>query len=505
MSVRSRTETLRLLAVNQWRVAVRRFKSQQSWFVRVVIGFMLFYAAFILLVTGMYLGRFTREILPGVSPLDLVNRYLLAAFVSLFFIRFLFQKTPRLQIRPYLHLPFDRRRLVGFFQASSLFSIHNYYPLLFFVPFWWNYVWDPAPGWGAVFWLAGVVLLLLGSHFANLFVRSLLRSHAAWLYAIMALFSVVVFVDEALGYAMQQEVSEYIFRQVLRSDATSILLLSSWALLMFLASTFMLVRSMQRPPEVRRSKAPTYGGIRMPAAWGLTGELVRLELLLMWRNRRPRHYVLISLLFSTLYLLFMLGSGEAFGGLAFAALLGLFASGGLVLNYGQLMFGWDSSYYSALMTRNIPFRKLVKAKLIVLQGSCVVLFLISLPLFLWLRPEYTALHVAFLFYNAGITTVLVMDLAVRNREAVDIERSGGFFNYEGFSIRHWLWFIPTALPPVLFMMAMSARPALGLVILASAGFTSILLTDVWTRYFAGSLRARKHEMLTGFRRQSTMP
>ena len=109
------------------------------------------------------------------------------------------------------------------------------------------------------------------------------------------------------------------------------------------------------------------------------------------------------------------------------------------------------------------------------------------------------LHFTFLFYNAGITSVLILELASRNKQAINIGKSGGFFNYEGFSAKHWLWFIPTALPPVLFMMAMSDRAQLALIILATLGFVSVLLSDAWTRYFARGLTIRKHDMLEGFR------
>ncbi len=162
------------------------------------------------------------------------------------------------------------------------------------------------------------------------------------------------------------------------------------------------------------------------------------------------------------------------------------------------MFGWDSTFYPALVSRNVSFPVMVRAKVIVLQLSCLLMFVMSLPLFIWLRPDLVALHFAFLFYNAGITTILVMELATRNRQRVDIGRSGGFFNYEGFSARHWLWFIPTALPPVLFLQAMHNAPRTGLTILAVAGLAGVLTTGLWTRYFSGGLKSRKHGMLDGF-------
>ena len=488
-----------ILARNQFRVSLRQMQTQQGWFMRIVMAVMMAYTAFILLTLGFFFDRFSIQLLPGEDPVQIVNRSLLAAFISLFFIRFLFQRTPRMKIVPYLHLPVHRGRLVAFFQAASLLSIHNFYPLLFFLPFWLRYVVAEGSPMGHLMWIGAVFLLILAFHFSNLLLRGILRQRAGLFYIWMSLFIVTAFADEAAGIGMQQRVSEFLFSRILTGDFLSLSLLAAFSLFVIIASTISLMRSIREPEgSGEAASSSRVRSFNVPEEWGLLGHLVRIELLLMWRNRRPRHYLFISLLFSTLYLVFMLSAGSALGGGAFAAFLGLFASGGFALNYGQLMFGWDSTHYTAYVSRNVPFHRLVAAKAIVLQASCLLLFLISLPLFIWLRPELVPLHFAFLFYNAGITVILILELATRNSQRVDIGRSGGFFNYEGFSARHWLWFIPTALPPVLFMQSMHATPRLGLTILALCGLLGLMTTHWWTRYFAAGLLARKHIMLEGF-------
>jgi len=468
---------------------------------RIVIAVMMAYTAFILLTLGFFFDRFSHELWPGEASVDIVNRSLLAGYVSLFFIRFLFQKTPRMKIVPYRHLPLRRRDIVLFFQSASLLSIHNFYPLLFFIPFWMKYVVADAPMSGHLMWIVAVLMLIVASHFANLLLRSVLKRRAGLFYIWMTLFIVTAFIDETAGIGLQQRLSIFLFDRLLQGDGLSLALLGSFTLFVFTASTVVLYRSVRGFDQEAAVPQERVRSFPVPEEWGLLGQLFRMEILLMWRNRRPRHYLLVSLLFSTLYLVFMLSSGNVFGGAAFGALLGLFASGGFALNYGQLMFGWDSTHYPAMVTRNVPFATMVRAKVILLQLSCAVLFVVTLPMFLWLRPDWVPLHFAFLFYNAGITSILVMELASRNKQRVDIGRSGGFFNYEGFSAKHWLWFIPTALPPVLFLQVMHGQPRFALVALATLGLISLLFTRGWTRYFARGLRARKHVMLEGFGRR----
>ena len=491
--------TYRLLTRNQWRTFFRALKARQNLFVWAVFAVMGLYVSFTLIVLGLYFDLFASRLAPGHLPVALVNAYALPAFFGLFTLRFLFQKTPSLKLRPYLHLPIARSRLVRFFQATSLLSLHNVYPLLFFAPFWGRYVLGTYPSAGAAAWLAGVVCALVASNFANLLIRSVLTRHETRFLLTMGGFLTLVYLDERFGYHLAQTASTALFDALLHDSTAALLLVLAFPVWLAAASHRMLLQRLRTEERLRPARRNTW---RLP--WlenaGPVGQLLLLEARMMWRNRRPRHYLLISLLFSTLYLLFFLANPAVKDGFILGAVIGLFASGGFVLNYGQLMFSWESSYFDGLLARNVSPGKLILAKLLLLQGSCLALFLLSLPLFLWFRPDLLGLHAAFLFYNAGVTTVVVMTLALRNRRPVDASKSGGFFNYEGFSAAHWLWFVPTALPPTLFLFFFRHAPQSGLIILGALGLASLLLVRLWVAYFASRFARHKYAMAEGFRR-----
>jgi hypothetical protein len=392
---------------------------------------------------------------------------------------------------------------VVFFQASSLLTVHNVYPLVFFIPFWFTYVGPEHSAISGSLWLASVLLLLGASHFGNLVLRSLLARRAAWFYPLIVLLVLVAIIDETSGNGMTTTLSAHLFGQILSGDPLSFGLTSGVFVVLAVWSSLLLHRTLRQPLASEVSAVVKRSRFRVPARYGMAGQLLHLELLLMWRNRRPRHYLILSLMFSTMYLVVMMATERAYGGVIFDGLIGLFASGGLALNYGQLMFSWDSRHFDGILARNISMKQVVRAKLLLLQFSCLVLFIISLPLFLWFKPELLVVHFAFLLYNAGITTILVMELASRNVNPVDIAQSGSFFNYEGFSAKHWLWFIPTALPPTLFMLAVKDHLITGLVVLSSIGFISLLATDMWTSYFSKALTRRKYSMAEGFRNHAS--
>ena len=69
---------------------------------------------------------------------------------------------------------------------------------------------------------------------------------------------------------------------------------------------------------------------------------------------------------------------------------------GFLINYGQLMFGWESLYFDGHLARPVHFRHLLWAKLLLLQVSCPVLALICLPFLLVLAPELLVSYSVFL-------------------------------------------------------------------------------------------------------------
>ena len=491
-------EVVRRLAGNHARESVRHFRHQPNPIAWALLGAFALLMAFALVTAGLRFHRIT--ILLGVYvPVTLFNDYLLGLFVSLFGVRFLFQRSPRFRVQPFLHLPIRRWHVVAYFQFSSLFTIHNLYPLLFLVPFWSQYVYPVYPAAGAAFWLLAVVFCLFLSTFLNNWVRSVLTSSELLFIMLACLVWLLVAADTVLGTFVLNDFSIFLFEGLLEGDSMLILLVSALTIFVLILSSFSLynslVRSSFRPIARRRS----WARVERLFGSGPVGALVLLELRMMFRNKRPRHYFLMSVLFSTAYLLFLLINPNTSSGAIFGAIIGLFASGGFALNYGQLMFAWESSFFDGLLVRNAGLTDLVKAKFVLLQASCAILFLFSMPVFALLRPELVPLHVAFLLYNMGVTCVLIMLLAVRNRKRVDIQKGGSFFNYEGFSAIHWFWLLPVAVPPTILLYAMRSEPQVALIVISTVGGISMLGSTLWIDFFSNRLARLRYQMSTGFR------
>lgn len=482
---------------HQWKSFARSFKGKRLWINALVLAPIAIYAIVVLVFMGLYFDKVLALSSKGVPAVSWLNKELLSLFFGMLALRFFFQRSPRMELPPYLHLPIPRRKLLIYHQVASLLTVHNFYPLLFFVPFWIRFfVLGPYSVGASVFWLSGFFLFLLMSHYVNTWIRIFIDRHIKQFLVLVGLLLVIQISDQIVGSNIFSTLSTLVFDGLANENIWILLTLALLTFLSVYASSSALFR------RLKTDIATKTGQKALPEVLTFRNSplrnLVLLELLLMWRNKRSKQYVIISVGVSTAYTALLLSDYNALFGPFMAAVIGLFASGVFALNYGQLMFAWESRYFDGLLARDIRPDQMVLAKFMVLQGSCLVLFLVSLPLFLWLAPRLLLLHVAFLFYNAGVTSMLMLALAVLNRKRVNAAE-GSFFNYQGFSILHWLWIIPTIIPPVTFFYLLEGSPETALSIIALVGLVSMLLAWPWSRLLARYLNRRKYIMALGFR------
>ena len=496
------------LVWNHWKSVRRGFRQKDRWLTLLAIGVMLFNLTIILVFAGTFLDRlldyYYREFKQSysgspVSPAVFVNKYLLEIFMGLFSLRFFLQQGPKMKMQPYLHLPIRREQLVRFFQFFSLLSFHNAIPYLFFIPFTIQFIYLANYGLTGTFaWFGGITLVLLLSHYANNLLRALHKKSSLYYLVTVSVLAILFLLDEVVDMHVLRSFSEIIFGQLLEGNLAFFLLLASCTVTMFIYSSAQIKEQLLTVPSSGNSFRAYQRQITFAPERGQVLNLILLEMKMIWRNKRPKHYFILSIVFALAYIALMLAESHVFNTSAISAVIGIFASGTFALNYGQLMFSWESTHFDGFMTRNIRPEEIIVAKLMILQGSCLVFFLISLPLFVLMSPDLLLLHVTFLFYNAGVTSVLMLALAIRNQRRVNISKSGSFFNYEGFSAMHWLWILPTIIPPALFLYLLQDIDWTALLCIGGAGVISLLLSKQWSQYFTGRFLDRKYMMATGF-------
>ena len=479
------------LLINQWTGFVRSFRSARTRAVSSGQALLALYIALALFSAGFFFDAIFVLNRPAGHQL---NRHLFEMGILLFGLRFFFQRPPRLRLSRYLHLPIRRNRLVRYFQFASLASVYNLFPFFFLVPFSLRHLAGSQPTAGLLMWMTGATLLILITHYANIILRLVFdRSAAGFIFFFLGTAGLQA-LDRLMGWNAISHTSAYVFDSLLQGQLMSFSLLATVFAALVLTSSLVLHRTLRADEKSDTQHLP----LQLPFGRGRLYDLLLLEGKMIARNKRAKQYFIVSIVVSIAYTPLLLSDLNVFVGARWMwTLIGLFASGAFALNYGQLMFAWESTFFDALLTRSIPLRRMVRAKYTLLLLSCIALFLVSLPIFWWMAPDLLPLHVAFLFYNAGITSPLMLVLAVTNQKRVGLS-AGGFFQYEGFSVLHWLWMLPTVAPPAaLLMLPMSTGTAFSLI--AAIGLMGMLLAGVWSQLLGYWLKRRKHRMAAGFR------
>ena len=491
----------RNLLRHQWKGFIRN----PSW-----SGISVAYAIFLVLLALYFLlvlalsGAFIRHLITSqdstADVVRLVNQHLLSGFLLLFLGRLLFQNTPQVNIGPYLHLPISRPALTRFFSFTALFHLHNLLPLAFFIPFWIVNLALDYPAFTSLSWLAAIVAVVGLSNYLVICINLALARRALPVWLLGGGTCGLIALDYWQQWGYTNALSSAVFDSLLGAGGPvlALALLAATGLLFGLTCRLLKDHLHDEAPSEKGFTTRSQSLLDRLAGLGPVGRLMALEIKLAIRNKRPRQILWSSLMFVPLGLInFILLTRGSSDFTFYHYLWGCLLTSGFVINYGQLMFGWESLYFDGHLARPVHFRHLLWAKLLLMQISCPVLALVCLPFLLIFAPELLVTYSVFLLYNIGFSTACMLFFATMNRKRLYISRSS-FFNQEGTSLHHLLVIIPLMVPPAILMLATDFGP----LAIAVGGLLCWTLSPVWVHLLTYRLQKCKYRMAAGFRGRS---
>ena len=243
------------------------------------------------------------------------------------------------------------------------------------------------------------------------------------------------------------------------------------------------------------------GGLEFSALdrFGRLGELIRLEMLQVWRNKRARLFLFMSLLF-VLYPLIFIGE-ETFEVPGFPIIIGLITTGGFTLNYGQLLLSWNSTHFDFILSNNISIKEFFRAKYYLLAGSALLLCSLAIPYAL-VSIEFALVVLTMGLFNAGCTVYVYMFFSNFNSKRID-PNAGGMFNMEGFGGGHYLIMFPILILPMAIYLPFYflGYANLGVFVLAMVGLLGILLRENIIGLAVSQFKGRKYIIAADFRKK----
>lgn len=234
--------------------------------------------------------------------------------------------------------------------------------------------------------------------------------------------------------------------------------------------------------------------------FGSIAPFLQLDLKLIWRNKRPRTTVLLSILFLAYGFIFF--SNPSYKDIpAFYVFAGIFVTGIFMINFGQFIPSWDSNYFGLIHTQNIPFKNYLLSKAGLLTFSVVVLGLLSLPYgyFGW---NIFGIILACILYNVGVNVLVILYAGSFNKKKIDLEKSP-FMNYQGTGAAQWIVGFPLLFIPILcwYGIYKLTNQEIATIALATLGVVGVLLRSFFINKIVLGYQKRKYSTLQGFKQQ----
>ncbi|MBN3036374.1 MAG: hypothetical protein JW861_12380 [Bacteroidales bacterium] len=480
----------------------KEFRRSPAWSrsiaLNIFVGLMMFMLILYLLLLGMFIDKILEELYPGRDPAEVFNGLLLYYLGFELIIRFFMQSLPMLHVESYLHLPIKKRSIVHFVVLKSLTAAGNYLSWLVWFPFAFKVI-APAYGAGpAWIWLAGVILLVLNNNFLATYLKRQLVSRPA-VTGLGGLLLVLAAMADYTGYASLSALSSRLFGLLIRESY--LLLIPAACLVISYALNYRFLRSRMYPDKVRfrkESRIDAIGNIRYLRSMGLTGQLISLELKLIWRHKRIRTIIYMAPIFLGYGLIFY-PQPEYAQMNGFLIFVGIFMTGGMMLNYANYCFGYESNYFDAILAKYRDYERYIRVKYIMAVMIATACWVLTIP-YVFFGIDILIINTVTFLYNLGFLSFVLFWFSTYTRKRMDLSQ-GSVFNYQGVGVTHWLSMLPAFLLPVLIYWPFSAMgvPYAGLIVIAALGLGGLLFYRYLLKLLLAQWMKSRYRMAEGFR------
>lgn len=483
----------------EWKSFIRSASFGQSLGLKIFMAFIAVYFLLSFLVLGIGLYPLLKQFFPEQPPMMVVNNFVVIWLVSELFVRFMMQSLPIMNVKPMMVNNIKRKEMIRFVLWKSLFSFYNLLTPIVVIPFGiWCITQGDYTALQTIAWIVAMLSLVASANYANFLLKKKfadnLKALIPYLVVAVALagleyfevFKISTFIGELITW-----IFKYPF-------LTLIPVLIAYGLYRwnfnYLKHNFYLDSGLKG----KTTKVETTD-LSWTKRFGSIAPFLQLDLKLIWRNKRPKTTVWMSLLFLAYGLIFYPNPTYSVEMPAFMVFVGIFITGIFVINFGQFIPAWDSSYYSMMMSQNIPMRQYLDSKAGLMYFSIVVLALLSTP-YVYFGVNILLLNLACAVYNAGVNVPLILYAGSFNKKRIDLEKSP-VMNYQGTGAAQWILGFPLLLIPIIlwYVVYKFVDQSFATLFLGIIGIIGLLLRNLFMEKIVKAYKAKKHTQISGFK------
>ncbi|MBQ4913444.1 hypothetical protein J8L85_03285 [Maribacter sp. MMG018] len=481
----------------QWKSFFRSPNFGKSLAVKILMGFFAVYMLIVLAAMGVASYFILKDIFPDQSPMWSISQYMIYWILIELFFRYFMQKLPVMDIKPFLTTPVKKSTIAHYILGRSAASIYNLLSLFFFVPFCIVLLFQGYSFLNVSLWLVSIMAIVLGINYINLLIN---KSDKA-LIALGTIIAVLYGLDY-FGLFSVKDFFAPIFHALYAYPITVLVPIALAVLIYYLNYKYLhnkiYLDASLKPKDVQVNASDL--------AWtkklGDMGTFLQLDLKMIWRNKRTKSQVWISLLFVFYGLIFYTQDIYA-EMMPMKAFLGVFMTGIFLSNFGQFIPAWDSSYYSMMMSQNIPLRKYLESKALLISVSVIFMFLLTIP-YVYFGWEALAINFGCALYNLGVNIPVILFFGSFNKKRIELDQSP-FGNMQGTSANQFLIMLPVLIVPILiftlFYYLISVEAAV--IVLSVMGIAGLAMRNFLLDKVTQQYRKKKYGMIAGFKQKNS--
>ena len=428
----------------EWKQYFRSSYWQKNIAINILMVFFALYFVAMFLGLGFGLLFILKEMYPEQDPFVAANGFLFYWIIGDLLMRFFLQKLPVMSVKPLLTLPIKRSTVVNYVLGKSALSFFNFLPLFAIIPFSIMLIGDGYVASEILIWMFALIITVLIINFLNFIIEAFsAESELSFLPII-----VVVSVLFGLNYFEIVPMTTLIGSGFLGIAHHPILILILIAILaLCYGFNFKTLRKKLYLDSSLKTKVTEVNAsdLSWTERFGDIAPFMKLDLKLIWRNKRTKSMAML-LLIGVLYGLFFYPQPMYREMTFMSAFIGIFSTGFFLINFGQFIPAWDSGYYKLLMSQNIKYEQYLRSKFILMVISVVLLFVLGIP-YVYFGYKILIAHFAAAIYNIGVNTHVILWGGSFNRKKIDLDKKAAF-DYQGTGAVQWLIGIPLMLVPM---------------------------------------------------------
>ena len=487
---------LSIFLSHQWLNFWRSRNANKSLALQIILGFFYLLIFIEIAALGIALPFLLKEKLPTTNPISIYTSYLIYYFLIGLLARFQFQELPWLSIQPYLTQNIQRKYMLRFLNARSLIHFINFLPIFVFIPFTIVVVFPAHGAIAAICFCIALFALVLNNHFLNMYIKRKTVNNAWFFFAILVFIAALKGLDY-LKLLSFEKASSSLFLSILHYPLLCLIPVAL-AIFVFIVNNRYLKSHLYIEELVLEKKRKEGKSFAFLDRLGDIGEMISLDLKLIFRNKRPKSVVILSAVL-LLYGFMFYPKYVATGNFAMLFFFALMIIGIFIANYGQFLFSWQSSHFDGMMTYNTNMYQYIKAKFSLFLTVCTLQLLIA-SFYGLLSWRLVPIQLAAYLYSVGVNSFVTIYVSTYNYKYIDLRKSASM-NFQGIGVMQWLQSLAITFGPALlfFLLNLFAGFWYAVIIVSLPGIIGLVFHEAIIIWLVKQFNFRKHKILEGFR------